>query len=156
MQSTKEYLAFVWIIHISMFLGQLLFLLLSVYFIEPDRYRDYDLVFRISDGIVILVGVVFSYVIYSKFVAEAKPKRGIREKLMTYRKALIYKWAALEFVSVYSIIAYLMTGSALFIFATIFTILIFLINRPSVNIAINDLDLDDSERRILETPDAAI
>lgn len=156
MQSSKEYIRNVSAIHISMALGQILILIATIWVIDPPRDKSFDLFFQITDAILIVGGIIFAYYIYSKYSKMTRRMRGIREKLLTYRKGLLYQWITLECVTFVSILSFILTGAQVFVFASIFSLAVFIINRPSIGKTIEDLELDSGEKRILETPDAAI
>jgi|GEM_PF-2025122 len=156
MQSSKEYIRNVSAIHISMALGQILILAAAIWVIDPRREKAFELFFQIGQGIIIIAGIITAYYVYSKYAKMTKRMRGIREKLLTYRKGLLYQWIIFECITVTAILAFILTGGQIFVFASIFSLAVFIINRPTIGKTIDDLELDSSEKRILETPDAAI
>jgi hypothetical protein len=157
MQSSKDYIRNTTVIHILILLVQLSLIVASVAEIQPFKREGNGLSHSLFAGIIFLVvGIALSYYIFRKYVKESKRKRGIREKLQTYRKGLFYQWSIFMLISIVATITFLYTEQQAFIFMNIFVIVVFLINRPTINKTINDLNLDKSESRILKTPDAAI
>lgn len=156
MQSSKEYIRNVSAIHICMALGQILLLIATIWIIDPRRDKVFDLFFQIAQGIIIIGGIIGAYYVYSRYADRTKRMRGIREKLVTYRKGMLYQWLILESITFTAILSFIFTGAQIFVFASIFSLAVFIINRPTIGKTIDDLELDSSEKRILETPDAAI
>jgi len=144
------------LIHIAMLLGQILLLVLAIWEIEPRREKQHDLYYQIGEVGVFVIGFILSYVFYIKYARKGRRRRGIREKLIIYKRGLYAQWGILEIIALSATIAYLMTGERMYILANIFAMVVFLVNRPSIQRTIDDLDLDDNESRVLRTPDAAI
>lgn len=156
MQSSGDFIKGITLLYAVLLLSQIAFLCISIWEIVPERDDDYDRQFQIADAIAFIVCLVGSYLIFNNRVKRARKPRGIREKLVTYKSGLYIQWIILELLSLFSIVSYIMTGDFLFIFTSAFSIIVFIINRPSINRACDDLNLDDNERRVLKTKNAAI
>ncbi|MCO4292995.1 hypothetical protein NF867_08985 [Solitalea sp. MAHUQ-68] len=79
------------------------------------------------------------------------------EKLTNYSKTLIIQWAPIEASCMFSSVAYLITGSMLFMGYNIGIIALFLlIFRPSKERLIQDLYLDSTEIELLDDPNAIV
>lgn len=156
MQSSGDYIKQVTFIFIVLLLSQIVFFYVAIWHIMPAREDDFDKEFRIADAIVFVVCLVGSYYLFVRNLKRARIPRGIREKLVIYRTGLYTQWLILEILSIFSIISYIMTGDFLFIFTTVFAIVVFLVNRPTINRTCDELELDSNERRVLKTKDAAI
>lgn len=156
MQSSGDFIKSITLVYTVLLLTQIILLCISIWEIVPERDDDYDRQYQIADVIVFVLCMAGSYYAFSNKQEKARKPRGIREKLIIYRSGLFIQWAILAFLSLFSIVSYIMTGDFLFIFATVFSIIAFILNRPSINRTCDDLDLDNNERRVLKTKDAAI
>lgn len=156
MHSSKGYITTVTTVHLAIFLVQVLLLSISIWVILPRREKQHDFYYMAIVAAIFIIGLFLAYKLCIKYINEGKKRRGIREKLQYYLKALYCQWSVLAFMSLSAIISYIMTAEKIFIFATIFSIVIFLLSRPTIQRTIDDLELDDYESRILRTPDAAL
>lgn len=156
MQSSGDYIKQVTFVYVVLLLGQIAFLCFAIWSILPEREKDYDMEFRVADAVIFVICIAGSYYLFIKRLKRARKPRGIREKLVIYKSGLYLQWIILEFLSIFSIISYIMTGDFLFIFTSVFSIVVFLINKPGINRTCDELDLDNNERRVLKTKDAAI
>lgn len=156
MQSTGSYLRTLSITHWGLFFLQVVFLLIVIWIIDPEREDEFDLHFIISDTIIIVVGFILAYLMPRKTMRIAKCKLGLREKLHEYKKAILARWCVLLFVSLYSTIAFIMTREYIFVCSTIFSMAVFLLNRVNAEIIGEQLELSTDEQRVLTNPDSAI
>lgn len=156
MQTVKEYFSLLYIIYISVLIASCLFLVFSLITIEANSFSEHDIPYIISTGVVMIVGYILSYLYSKKKIKEAKQKRGLREKLTDYRKVLFIPWIIISITIIFSIICYTITGEHLFVCTTLFSLVIFLLNKPSRRNLIERLDLENDEQQILENPKSAI
>ncbi|QIK53104.1 hypothetical protein G7050_01165 [Dysgonomonas sp. HDW5A] len=156
MQTVKEYFSLLYIIYISVLIASCLFLVFSLITIEANSFSEHDIPYIISTGVVMIVGYILSYLYSKKKIKEAKQKRGLREKLTDYRKVLFIPWIIISITIIFSIICYTITGEHVFVCTTLFSLVIFLLNKPSRRNLIERLDLENDEQQILENPKSAI
>lgn len=156
MHSSKDYIRIVTLIYLAMLLVQIFLLVISIWEIAPRREKQHDIHYMSAVGVIFIAGLYLSYTLSIKHIEKGKRRRGIREKLVAYKKGLYCRWAIIEFMYFSAIAAYIMTAEKLFILASLFAMIIFLYTKPSINRTIEDLDLDESESRILQTSDAAL
>lgn len=156
MQSVKEYFSFLYKAYVSMLVISCLFLLFALVTTESNRFSEDDIPYLIADGIVMLIGIIFAYFYFRKKIKAAKGKRGLREKLSLYRKAVLIPWIILANITAFSIVCYIISGEHFFVCTTIFTMVILILNKPGVTNLIEKLDLEKDEQRIIENPQSAI
>lgn len=141
----------------SLLLGSLvIFLIVSICLLEPSKHFEMDLLFIITNGALIVICLGMSYLFSNKKIRIAKVKRGLREKLSLYRKALLIKWSVFCILGFYSVLAYLVTDNELFVFVTLLSIILIIMNRPTIGMACDNLRLDDREERIIKNPHSVI
>lgn len=156
MRSVKEYFSFLYKVYLSMLIIPCLLLIFALVVTEPNRFSEHDIPYLIADGVVILIGILFVYFFFQKKIKEAQKKRGLREKLSDYRKAVFVSWTVLLNITLFSIACYLIRGEHLFVCTAIFTLVILALNKPNASKLIERLDLENDEQRILENPNSAI
>lgn len=156
MKSSKEYLTTLFTIYICMILGQVILLILSISVMSPVRNKTNEYLFLGINMFILIGGIYLAYNLSLSEIQKAKTKSGIREKLHLYQKALLIRWGILEVLTIISIIFYLLTKQDFFVFISILLIAISLVNKPSIQTIIDNLNLDEYESRILKTPDAVI
>lgn len=156
MHSVKEYFTQLYTVYIGMLVVSCLFLAFALFTTEPNNFSEHDIPYLISDAIIMFIGFILAYYYYQKKVKEARRKRGLREKLSSYKKSLYVSWIILNIITCFSIIFYMISGEHFFICTTIFTLVILLLNKPSVSNLIERLKLEKEEQRIIENPKSAI
>ena len=156
MRSVKEYFSFLYKAYISILVIPCLFLLFALVTTESNRFSEHDIPYLIADEIVMLIGIIFVYSYSQKQIKVAKGKRGLREKLFFYRKAILISGIILANISFFSIVCYIISGEHFFVCTTVFTMVILILNKPSITNLIDKIDLEDDEQRILENPKSAI
>jgi len=139
-----------------MFFLILIFLIVTVFIIKPDREDDYDLYYIIIDIIVMLIGYYFAYSYPNQKIKRVKRKNGIHEKLSGYRIAMLVRWIVLTLVALYSIFAFIMTREYIFVCTTLFTLGVLLVTKSSKEVLSNHLNLNSKERSVIYTSDAAV
>lgn len=156
MQSSKDYIRVLNVIHSSMLLV-LVFLWAYIELeIDPRREKQDDIFYIITVAVFFVIGVYYSLSFSRKYIRKAKNRRGIREKLILYKRVQYTQWSIIFLATLLSIGAFIMTGEDSFSVVSGLFILILLICRPSINRTIKVLKLDDNEARIMRTPDAAL
>lgn len=156
MQNVKKYFSLMYTVYISMLIVPCCFLAFALIQFEANNFSEHDIPYIISDGIIMFLGFILAYFYILKKTKEARQKRGLREKLITYRKALFVSWTILEVVTCFSIICYIISGEHFFICTAIFSIVILLLNKPSITSLVERLDLEEDEQRIIENPKSAL
>lgn len=129
-----------------------LLLIVSIYFLEPSRFFEIDMSFILANSVLLFVSLLITYLWSNNKIKVAKSKSGLGEKLSIYKTALYLKWGLLLLIAVYSIIGYQLTSDDLFIFVTLFLIMLLVVNRPSVAMVCDNLKLNTEEKVILKDP----
>lgn len=156
MISSKTYFKRLQIIFGFLLGGLIALFTVSMCFLDPSRHLEMDLFFIITNSILLIACLVVAYLFSNKKINSAKIKRGLGEKLAEYKKALLIKWLVFEFLGLYSILAYQVTDDEIFVCVTIFTMALIYMHRPRVNMACDNLELDEQEKRIIKNPKSVI
>lgn len=142
-------------IHTALTMGQLLFAGLTFYLtstrtITPDLALNEAFKFVVP-GIVI-IGIISSNGLFKTLIKSAKGKQNLSEKMAAYQTASIIRWAMLEGPSLFAIVCYLLTGNYKFLLMAGAVIAVFIMNKPSKDKLVQDLELNQSESIELDTP----
>lgn len=156
MKSSKTYFLLINIIFFLFLIIQVGFLCFNFFILKPYKDDDFFSEFLISDIIVIVLCLCLAYFFPQKIFKKAQQRKGIREKLMRYKNALLLRWLLIFIASIYSIVEYMLTGEFAFIFTSIFSIIVFILTRVTKSTICEHLDLDSKEKRIIFNPNAAI
>lgn len=156
MQSVKGYFTLMYTVYISMLVVLSFFLAFALVITEANNFSEHDIPYLISNAIIMLLGFFIAYSYFQKKTKEAKQKRGLREKLMNYQKALLVVWIIVDIITCFSIVFYIISGEHVFVCTAIFSLVILLLNKPSLSNLIEKLDLEENEQRIMQNPKSAI
>ena len=150
-QTPQSYLKLISIIHIAMFIGQLLFSL-AVLSITPQKGIDVtNTVFLFVVPAVAIGCFALSAFLFKTNLNIAVNKVTLKEKLMLYQSALITRFAPLEGASLFGIVTYMQTGNLLFIIISGLLALYFLSLRPTKDKIENDLNLSYEDKMLFDS-----
>ena len=158
--TSGKYIRVLTFIHAAMLGGQVFFALIAYFLVSSgyintgnDSLRE---IFKLIVPIFTLVSVMLSHFLFRNQISNANTKAGLYDKLMNYRTAVIVKLAFLEGPAIFSIVGYLLTTNGYFLIPGGLVILIFLVNKPSRNSLVYDLNLKGNEKTTVENSDAKI
>jgi hypothetical protein len=109
----------------------------------------------IIPGIVIL-SLLGGYFIFKKIVDKTDPSSSLKEKLVKYQQAILIRSAFLELIGFSGGVASFMTGKIYFLGATLLSIVLFYMLRPTVFSITEDLKLSSTEKKLLENPGSVL
>lgn len=134
----------------------MLLVILSLIVFEANRFSEEDIPYILTYLVITISAYTFAYIYHSKRIKKAKKKRGLREKLIEYRKVLFISWLIIIATVLYSLISYVITREHFFICSAIFSMAILLLNTPNLKNLKISLDLAQDEQKIVENPKSAI
>jgi MFS family permease len=159
-QSSKEYFHALQIIYFALIAGQVLFGLLTFYLIQSGLFdgdqKDLRNIFIYIVPVFVVGGIFGSHIMFKKVLNEAKRKPSLYEKISAYRSALIVRYALLEGPSFFGIVVFLITGDYLFLGMNGLIIAVFFTLMPTVNRAVNDLELSANDTHTINDPNGVI
>jgi hypothetical protein len=140
------------IIHLALLTGQILFGI-AVYNIIPSKGFSFDG----SSNPFVYVSLALTFggftagnILFTQLIKKIVPESTLSKKIATYQAAFIIRAALLEAPSLFSIVAYMLSGNLFFLGVSGLIVLYFLSFRPTKDKIINDLNLDYSEKTELE------
>lgn len=156
MYSVQSYFRSLYLTHIIIVIALGAFLAFSKWEVIPYREDEFDIPFLVSDAIIIIFGLIYALIYFRKKCKSARYKRGMQEKLFTYRKGLFVSWFIMTVMTLFSTAAYIMTGDEKFVYISLFCVLVLLLNRASLSRTIRNLNLSDEDTKILRNPFSAL
>jgi len=158
--TSKEYFKSLQIVHFALTLGVLFFTiiatLLMIMGFESVANKEMNTTLLVVVPIFALAGIFASNFLFNTRLKQCILQTALKDKLDSYRSALIIKFALIEGPSFLSVIAYLLSGNVLFLGVIAILITILILQRPIKEKAIVELELDHATRQVIENPDGVI
>jgi hypothetical protein len=159
-RTMKEYFLALQIVYFALIAGQIVFSLLTFYLIRSGLFDDERTalrnIFIYIVPIFVVGGLFISHLMFKNFLNTARGKKNLYEKLTFYRFALIIRYALLEGPSFFAIVVYLLTGDYLFLSMSGLIIIVFLTLKPTVERAVNDMELHSEEAYAIKNPNTVM
>ena len=152
-QTPKSYLKVNSIIHLALFMGQLVFGVLVMLEV-PQKGIDITNTnnpFLFVVPVVAIGSLILSTILFKKNLGMAINNPTLKGKLMGYQTALITRFAPMEGASLFGIVSYMQTGNLLFILITGLIMLYFLSLRPTKDKITNDLNLAYEDKMLFDS-----
>lgn len=159
-QTTKAYFRTFKIIHLGLVMGIILFGLVVTYFIADFQHPDDEsdlakILVYLVPGLVV-VGIVASNVISKIKLNALSENIDLRVKLKGYGEPLIIRYALLEFPALFALVALFITNNKNYLVYAVLLVVLIIIKRPTIKMAIADLELEQDEIAVVENPDSII
>jgi hypothetical protein len=159
-QTSKVYLTFLTLIHSAMFVMQVVFGAVA-YFLKSNGMFDSNGeeisdILLIAAPIVAVGGIAASTFVGKMQMRIARQKTDLKEKLFAYRSALLVRLALLEMPTLFILVCYLLTGKILLLGLAAGVLILFYMNRPTINNLAMDLELNPTDRKTIEDPNAIV
>lgn len=158
--TSKQYFRNAKLIHGALVGGVVLFALIVTYLMSNDDvFYGYDKnsnIFYIVVGVLGLWSLFGGEFLFKMQIKKAKRQPALAQKMMLYQGANIVKYAMIEGVTLFAIVAALLTLSVWFLYITGVLVLVLASYFPSVDKAIKELDLTGDEKKQVQNPDAYI
>jgi hypothetical protein len=158
-QTTANYLKALKILFIALVTGQALFAVIAYVLKATGTFPDNTglmSVFMYFVPALDLVCILASYLVSKKKISLVDANLSLTGKLNTYRAISITRWAMIEGGTLFTIIAYLLTGAQMFLVLMSFMILVSLTLSPTVKRIVKELPLSSGEQDILNDPNGLI
>lgn len=123
--------------------------IITVVFVAITPQQEFsasnDEIFSIMVPIISIIGLAVSRGTFNQFVKQAKEKKSLKEKLLTYRVGLLISLALCEAPAITANVAFLQEGNQFYLIFTILCLLVMMIYKPSEKKVIKDLNLRNNE-----------
>lgn len=134
----------------ALFTGQFVFACVSFYinFNNPIAYAEDhhpNDIFSYIVPMIILGGLIGGHFLSQKAIQNAKEKLAFKEKLESYRAALIIRYALMEGPNLFCLVAFLLSSNLVFMYLAIAVMGYYLFSYPKTDKLISDLELNSKE-----------
>lgn len=147
------YLRALKIIYIGMLFGQMILITISILIklqlTLVEESKELSKILLPIVAVFIISSIIISNYISKKRIVEARKFVVLTEKLVAYRSMVIIRLALLEAPSIFTIVCYIVTGNTSFIFFAILIIVVFVMNNPTKEKIIFELELNREEQDAL-------
>ena len=150
-QTSAQYFKSLNLLHYILAAGQLLFAILA-FMLQKKTWVTTNAalnVLRYAVSLIAILGVSASAIQYNRQVNGIRNKINLSDKLNAYRSVIITRGAFLEFPSLFSVIAFLITGEILFLALAGSLTALFVFLRPTKEQVIKHLQLSVNEIKLI-------
>ncbi len=159
-QTSKEYFRSLTMVHLALLIG-ISFFTAIVYFLKYIGGLNAEdgsdlMVFQYLVPGILACCIIASYIFQKNKVKQLKQKSNLLEKLGDYRSAFIFKFALLEGPAFFAITVFLLTANDIYLIYILPIIVIFIIQRPTKDKIVMELELSKEERGLVDNPDAIV
>lgn len=128
----KEFFRNIQILHLAMFGGMAMIMLILKFILGIDEKTDDDWMFTIIGLTISVMSIGFGYFLYNKKISDLQLKtHSVPERLAAFREAFIFKLATLEGSALICLILHFLDGSPYLFYAFLFILLLFGFERPT-------------------------
>ena len=152
----RSYLTTLKLLYASLLMSILIFLAIAYWMVtsnETPADASLEEILMFTTLGAALAGLAAGYFVFKSLIAKIPPTATLKTKLMEYQKAVIIRFACLEFPAMLGIVSAIITGGLTFFYVPAALIFIFIMLRPTPQAVIEDLAL---ERTQLEDPNAEL
>jgi len=159
-QSPKSYFRMLGIIHLGLVLGVLLFGIVVTFFIAdfqlPNIQSGFaDLFVYLVPGFV-MIGIIANNVVFRIKLNAINESADIKTKMAVYRESSIIRYMLIQTPAQIALCAIIVTNNINFLVYAGLMVVLLIIKRPTLRLAISDLNLNQQEKSILENQDSTI
>lgn len=94
--------------------------------------------------------------IYRTRIGALKILSSLPEKLNNYRTVMLIRFSVWEGASMFSLVAYFLTGNNVFVVISVVYVLLFIVVRPTTEKLMFELEVNPQEKSLIENPDSVV
>jgi hypothetical protein len=156
-QTAQAYLTSLSILHLALLMGQIFFAGITYYLHQSGSLQmgmsELASMLKIVVPVLVLGAIIGSHFLFKIKIAQTQTKEKLAAKLADYRVAFLLQLALMEGGALFSIMSYLLTADLWFLAMAAIVIVVFVLQRPSLQKIAETLRLSHQEKQILEKPD---
>lgn len=142
------------VLHGALLAGMLLLGVVSTFLIISHgpyvQLGSFEKTLQIIVVLLSVGGTAAGFTLFNKKIQAISPMDPVKDRLNAYRAAAIVRWALIEMPTLFSLIAFLLTGNYAFLALAIALLLVFAVVRPAKMMIIYLLKLTEKEVSELE------
>lgn len=134
------------IIHFALLSGQIVFAAVAYYLQNEELQINTTDILLYAMFFIAITGIIASNFIYKQQLNIIAKENSLRAKLAAFQSASIIKYALLEAPSIIAVCFYISYGNLLYLLIAGFLIIYFYFQKPTKDIIINDLSLNNEDQ----------
>ena len=150
--SYGNYFSILNVLFFALLSGQTIYFIVGLFLIQSGNMNGFsglNIVFMFVTPVVVLSSILASKLIYTKQITGFDKSSSLEKKMVSYRKTNIIKLALLEGANIFNISIMIITASYFFAALFVTLIILFLLNRPTIEKFIMDYEVSaDDELKI--------
>ncbi len=157
--NVKSYFKVLDLLFYALLAGQLIFAFITLGLTYTNSWHaiiDTESMYYFMVLIVVAGAYYGGNYIYKSMMEKIKAMKNLLKKFDQMRTAFIIKFALLEAGSFISLVFYLLTADYMFLIIALSIIFLFFISKMNKEKIINDMNLSNQEKQVLNNPDAII
>ncbi|MCU0367409.1 MAG: hypothetical protein MUF39_01115 [Cyclobacteriaceae bacterium] len=159
--TSKSYLTSLKIIYMAMVSTMTLFTVITLLLVVTESIHvetdeKFATLMRYILIALVPVGIGAGYFVFKQSISTALTLPTLKEKLLRYQVAVLMRAACMEIPGLFAAVATLITGDLSFLLFAALIIVLFLILLPAIGAIVQDLNLSQHEKAILENPNATL
>lgn len=159
-QTSKQFFNTLTIIHAGLFIAQITFGAITYLLKSNGMFQSSDpeleSMLLIISVVVALGGITASTFVGKAQLNAARQKSSLKDKLVAYKTAVLIKLALLEMPTLFILVCFLLSGNYYLLAFAGAVLVLFYINRPTLNNLSIDLELNQSDKAIIENPNSIV
>ncbi len=156
-QTAQAYLTSLSILHLALLMGQIFFAGITYYLHQSGSLQmginELAPMLKIVVPVLVLGAIIGGHFLFKAKINQTQTKEKLAAKLADYRIAFLLQLALMEGGALFSITSYLLTADLWFLAMAAIVIVVFVLQRPSLQKIVETLRLNHQEKQILEKPD---
>lgn len=148
--SVKKYIHISQIIFSGLIVGQIIFLLVTIYLVQFEGVRfnssELNKLYQYAAPIMVICILFISFLLFKNKLKQIKKRNNVFEKLAEYQSTQILRWAFLEGASFFAIVVFFLTSNYLYLCLVGISLGSFVFTTPSRNRLDIDLGLSREEK----------
>ena len=145
-KSFKEFFRSIQILHIAMFMGMALIMIVLKFIVGIEDQSAGDFLFPIIGIGMAMAGLIVGHLLFTHKINQLKRSNlAVRDRLTAYREAFIIKLALLEGPALVCIILHFLNGNPLLFYTYLFMLAMFGFARPTEKGILEELRLHEED-----------
>lgn len=154
--TSKNYFATLNVIYYGVMVTMVFFSGIVIFMGVQRENIELEELFTLIVPVVVIACYTAAYFVFKSSVQRISKNDQLRTKMTRYQGAILVRAGLVEAPGIFGAVASWITGNNYFLLATLLSIIVFLLQRPSVYSAVEDLSLSPDEKSKLENPDEII
>jgi hypothetical protein len=154
--TAKNYFATLNLIYFAIMTVMIVFSAVAAFVGSPTADPQLAETLKFIVPVAVVVFLTASYFVHKVSLQRIKKAKEFKSKLAQYQSAVLIRAAPIEGAGLLGAVATLVTGEMFFLAATAVSVILFILQRPTIFSVVEDLSLTPAEKARLENPNEII